>query len=208
MRVQRSARHLAALGLVLFLGSAAPLFAQIGSRQSPGSPAQGDIQAREWALSHVADEVNKHFKKEQVSVFAQISADFTRLQVINNEMMQTVFDRGKVDLKLIASTTAEINKRAVRLSGALALPRIDEKVKSLKPAQVQVDNGIQASLLTLDKSIMSFIGNPLFRQPKVVDARSALTARNDLNLIIRLSEQLKTSLANQPADSKLPVGDH
>src|SRR6267142_3226325 len=114
MRVQRSACHFAAAGVVFLLGLAAPLFGQFSARQStPNSSAQREMQAREWALTHVSDEVNKHFKKEQISLFAQIREDFTRLQVINNEMMQKVFVNGNTDRNLISTTTAEINKRAV-----------------------------------------------------------------------------------------------
>ena len=187
MRVQRSACHLAALCVVVF-GLATPLFAQVQVRQS--------TQAREWALTHIPDEVNKHFKKEQISLFAQISEDFTRLQVINNEMMRTVFEKGNVDRKLIAATTAEINKRAMRLSSNLALPEIDDKARKQKSDYAPNDSSLTAGLLALDRSIMSFIANPLFSQPKVVDSQNALKALSDLNLIIRLSEQLKTSFSN------------
>ena len=174
----------AAFGVVLLIGLAAPVF------------AQRDTQAREWALTHIPDEVNKHFKKEQISLFAQIREDFTRLQVINNEMMRTVFEKGNVDRKLIVATTADINKRAVRLSSNLALPEIDDNARKQKPDELPNDSSLTAALLALDRSIMSFIANPLFSQPKVVDSQNALKARSDLNLIIRLSEHLKKSLGN------------
>jgi len=204
MRAQPSACHLAAGSVVLLLGLAAPLFGQVSVRQStlnPNSPAQSEMQAREWALAHIPDEVNKHFKKEQVSLFAQIREDFTRLQVVNNEMMQTVFVKKNVDRKSIAATTAEINKRATRLSENLVLPRLDDKAKNQKRDDAGNDSGLQAGLLKLDRCIMSFISNPLFKQPNVVDAQLALKARRDLDQIIRLSKQLKTGLGNQYTDS-------
>jgi len=186
MRLQRSAFRFIAAAIVL-LGVAAPLFAQ----------AQREMSAREWALTHIPDEVNKHFKKEQVSLFAQIREDFTRLQVINNEMMQTVFVKKSIDRKLIVKTTSEINKRASRLSENLVLPRIDDKASVQKPDDTRNDRSLEARLLALDHCIMSFIANPLFKQPKVVDSQNALKARSDLNLIVRLSEELKTTLGNQ-----------
>jgi hypothetical protein len=186
MRLQRSAFRFIAAGIVL-LGVAAPLFAQ----------AQREMSAREWALTHIPDEVNKHFKKEQVSLFAQIREDFTRLQVINNEMMQTVFVKRNIDRKLIVKTTSEINKRASRLSENLVLPRIDDKASVQKPDDTRNALSLEARLLALDHSIMSFIANPLFKQPNVVDSQNALKARSDLNLIVRLSEELKTTLGNQ-----------
>lgn len=199
MRVQPSACHFAALGAVLLMGLAAPLVGQVVMQQSPlnpNSPAQRDMQAREWALTHIPDEVKKHFEKEQISLFPQIREDFTRMQRINNQMMLMVFDKKSVDLKLIAATTAEINKRAARLSETLVLPRIDDKPKHQKPDDLGNDS-LQAMLLALDSRIMSFISNPLFKQPNVVDAQLALKARQDLDLIIRLSKQLKKSLRRQ-----------
>jgi len=201
MRVQRSACHFAAVGVVLLLGLAAPLFGQFSARQSTSNTPQREMQAREWALTHVSDEVNKHFKKEQISLFAQIREDFTRLQLLNNEMMQTVFVKRSVDLKLIAATSAEINKRAARLSETLVLPRLDNKAKNPKPTDPGNDSNLQAALLLLDRCVMSFIDNPLFKQPNVVDAQLALKARRDLDLIIRLSKQLKTSVGDQYTDS-------
>jgi hypothetical protein len=135
------------------LGVAAPLFAQVGVRQStlnPNSQAQREMQAREWALTHIQEEVNKHFKKEQISLFAQIREDFTRIQLINNEMMQTVFVKRNVNHKLIASTTAEINKRAARLSENLVLPKIEDNAKNQKLNEADNNSGLQAGLLALD----------------------------------------------------------
>ena len=197
MRLQRSAFRFIAPGIVL-LGVAAPLFAQLRSTPHPNSQA-----AREWALTHIPDEVNKRFKKEQVSLFAQIREDFTRLQVINNEMMQTVFVNKNIDRKLIVKTITEINKRASRLSENLVLPKIDDKASVQKLAETRNDRSLEASLLALDHCIMSFIANPLFKQPNVVDSQNALKARSDLNLIVRLSEELKTTLGNQSKAGRL-----
>ena len=188
MRLQRSAFRFIAPGIVL-LGVAAPLFAQVRSSLQ----GQREMQSREWALTHIPDEVNKHFKKEQISLFAQIREDFTQLQVINNEMMQTVFVKRNIDHKLIVKTTSEIHKRAARLSENLALPRIDDQAGVQKPDDTRNDRSLEASLLALDHCIMSFIANPLFKQPNVVDSQNALRARSDLNLIVRLSEELKTT---------------
>ena len=207
MRLKHSVFPFTVPGVVLLLVLAAPLFAQVRTTVSPNSPGQREMQAREWALTHVPDEVNKHFKKEQISLFAQIREDFTRLQVINNEMMQKVFVESKVDRKLIAATTAEINKRASRLSHNLVLPKIEDK-ETHKKSNDSRDLSLHAQLLALDHSIMSFITNPLFKQPNVVDPQHALEARSDLNKIIRLSELLKTGPGNQLTDSRKPVEAH
>jgi hypothetical protein len=193
----RLACHLAAI-VVALLGGSTSLFAQSGVRQSvPGTLPHGGMQGREWALSHIPDEVNKHFKKEQISLFAQVREDFTRLQIINNQIMQEVIMAGHIDRKLIAARTSEINKRAGRLSETLALPRLDDKAKNQRLDDEGNYDNLRAGLLALDHCIMSFITNPLFKQPNVIDASLALKARRDLDLIIRLSKRLKTSFRTQ-----------
>ena len=49
---------------------------------------------------------------------------------------------------------------------------------------------------------MSFVANPLFKQPNVIDSEKALKARGDLNQIIRLSEWLKKTLGNHTVGNK------
>jgi hypothetical protein len=139
---------------------------------------------------HIPDEVNKHFKKEQLSLFSQIREDFTRLQIVNNEMMQNVFVKNVIDDTQIAASAAEIRKRAGRLRDNLVLPKVDSV--DTKP----VESDTQAAetkqrLLELDHLIMEFVENPLFKSSKVVDAQMALRARKDLERIISLSDQLK-----------------
>jgi len=183
MRIDRHAATLSIAFILLIAPLTSSLMAQGGIRPSPLDPqsaAQREMQAREWALNHVPDEVNKHFKKERVSLFAQIREDFTRIQLINNEMMQTVFVQKNIDKKLIAATSAEINKRATRLKENLVLPRVDEKSSDQKPESVANYSQLQARLLALDTSITSFVANPLFKEPKVIDQLLAVKARRDL----------------------------
>ena len=191
MRVRRSVFRFATLNALLLSSLAITLSAQVRSTPYPNSQAQGDMQAREWALTHIPDEINKRFKKEQISLFTEIRDDFTRLQTINNQMMQAVFVQRNDDSRLIAVATAEINKRALRLSEKLVLPETDEKLKNRRPDETQNSIALPAGLLLLDRYIMSFVSNPLFKEANVVDPQNAVKARSDLTAIIRLSYQLK-----------------
>jgi len=155
------------------------------------SPSQRDMQSREWALTHIPEEVNKHFRRDSVSLFAQIREDFTRIQAINNQMMQTVFGDKVLDIKLIDGTTSEINKRALRLREYLSLPRPgnegnDDKLKAAN------EEGIRARLAALDRSIMRFVDSPVFKEPGVLDPKAASQAGKDLEQIIHLSNELKS----------------
>lgn len=155
------------------------------------SQSQRDMQSREWALTHIPEEVNKHFRRDSVSLFAQIREDFTRIQAINNQMMQTVFGDKVLDIKLIDGTTSEINKRALRLREYLSLPRPtnegnDDKLKAAN------EEGIRAKLAALDRSIMRFVDSPVFKEPGVLDPKAASQAGKDLDQIIHLSNELKS----------------
>lgn len=160
----------------------------------PNSASQRDMQSREWALMHISDEVNKHFKKEQLSMFAQVRDDFKRLQVVDNDLMETVFVKNVVDTKGINSATAEINKRALRLREILALPKVDSKGKNDKPAAIETDAAIKRKLFALDQSIVDFVGSSVFKEPKVLDSAAATVAAQNLERIILLSNELKSNL--------------
>lgn len=156
------------------------------------SPDQVAMRMREWSLTHIADDINSHFKKDSVSLFPQIREDFTQIQKVNNQTMQTVFVQKSTDYKLIAKAAAEINKRAVRLRESLLLPKLDEKPD--KPALVldqMSDDKLKQSLLQLDRALMSFVNNALFRQPALVNPESALKARRDLDNVIQLSDAIE-----------------
>jgi hypothetical protein len=153
--------------------------------------AEQDLMNREWNLTHIPDEVNKQFKTEQVSVFPQVQEDFTRIQIINNNMMQMVFVNKSFDYKLISATTEEMKKRALRLRQNLLLPKTPEDAKNPKSQGASSDEQLKASLLTLDHSVVSFVTNPLFKLPNVIDPKLAETARNDLERIILFTEAIR-----------------
>jgi hypothetical protein len=53
------------------------------------------------------------------------------------------------------------------------------------------DRALKESLLRLDRSIMSFVTNPLFQQTKVLDANLSTRASRDLEDIIELSRAIR-----------------
>jgi hypothetical protein len=180
--------------------TSATVFAQSPRPYSvqPSIPSQRDLQSREWALSHIADDVNKHFKKEQVVLYSQAREDFTQMQVIDNEVMKTVFVKKVFDTKSISDSTNEINKRAARLRETLALPKYSNHAKTTKADTPIGDDAIKSTLLALDHSISVFVDNPIFAQPKVLDANAANQAGQQLDTIISLTSELKLALRKTP----------
>lgn len=109
-------------------------------------------------------------------------------------MMESVFVKKSVDYKLISNSTDEINKRAQRLEKNLALPKGDSK-KNLKYQPASDLDQLKASLLSLDRLVMSFVKNPLFNSPVVINLELAETARGDLESIIKFSDAIKRDAA-------------
>jgi hypothetical protein len=131
----------------------------------------------------------KREEAERLAV-AQIKEDYERIQVVNKELAEAVANPAGVDLKLVVKSTAEIERRAERLLGNLALPELPPDLERVKmPAEGQEQ--LQPSLLMLGRLVHRFVHSPLFREVNVIDAQVSTRARRDLEGIIALSGRLK-----------------
>jgi hypothetical protein len=172
-----------------------PLLASVALGQNPNHTgtaggAPQDMQNREWALTHVGEEINQHFKADNRLSLLEIRDDFQQLQIVNTEMMKRVFVKKNISLSQIQTALSELKKRATRLKTFLAFnDNADQKTKA-SAIEKKAQPGISAALLKLDASVMSFVNNPLFQQMKVLDTKLAVQANNDLDEIIRLTASL------------------
>jgi hypothetical protein len=130
-------------------------------------------------------------RREPRLYLAQIREDYVRIQVVNNELAQAAAATGTLDLKMVSRSVAEIKKRADRLMLNLALPEADSAEERPKPAVGTEAEQLKKALAALDALILRMVRNPLFRNPKLVDARESPLVRRDLEEIIELSGQLK-----------------
>ncbi len=124
----------------------------------------------------------------------QTLEDFRQLQMVNNKMMAAAMPTDAPDYKMIAAATTEIKKRAARLKDVLALPTpkdIEESAPPKKQEQSPPAASIKAQLLRLDKLVMGFVSNPLFRDPNTINPQLSTKARRDLDGIIELSQSVK-----------------
>lgn len=126
-------------------------------------------------------------------IYAQISEDFLRLQVVNSQLMQAVSGGGALDLTFVAKSASEIKKRAGRLKDNLLLPE-PEKGSKRPAGEAGVEAGqLRPSLSALGELIYGFAHNPIFKEANVVDVQMLAKARRDLEEIIELSGQVKKS---------------
>lgn len=179
---------LLAATFILLIASATPLMAQRERNRALADRSRSNAMAlNEWRRTHMAEEVNKQFEKRRIALLPQIKEDFSRIQVVNNEMMRKIFEEEVIDFKRISDSVAEIRKRASRLKVNLMLPEFDDNQASLKLPDAPIGGQVKESLLALDTMIMNFVRNPLFQQPGVVDAKLAARAGRELRAIIEFS---------------------
>jgi hypothetical protein len=181
---------------ILILASAHPLCAQRGgrNRQAEANARTNQSALNEWRRTHLTEEINKQFEQKRVSLLPQIKEDFTRIQVVNNAMMRKVFEEEVLDYNQISNSIAEIKKRAGRLKENLMLPEGTDKENLPRLLNAPVSAHVKDSLLTLDTLIMSFVKNPLFQQPGVIDAKLSAQAGRDLKMIFEFSNGIKKEI--------------
>ena len=122
----------------------------------------------------------------------QISDDFRELQSLNNKMMATAWSQPDLDYKFISRMVDEIGKKAARLQANLALPKSEEKQQSTKSSgEISTTEEFKAELLDLDRSVMSFVKNPIFQKTHVIELSLANQANRDLETVIEMSKKLK-----------------
>lgn len=170
----------------------------------PGSTTQDpvrqpSIRERQYKMLEMEREAaNPHplTPEQQKLATAQIAEDFRQIQVINNSMMSAAFKARELNYANIAATTSEIKTRAVRLRDNLRLEKVDQKQNDIEKRGSPADaTEFKSQLLTLDKSIMSFVENPIFKTPDVISADDATKARRDLDAVITLSGVISKAAA-------------
>lgn len=125
----------------------------------------------------------------RVLLLKQNREDFKAIQSINNKMMAEVYATEAIDYNRTSTAIAQINTKATRLKNNLSLP--DAKNVKRKDLTVSGAKEFKSALLLMDRSIMSFVTNPMFKEQKVMEVESATQASQDLADIIKLSATLK-----------------
>jgi len=145
------------------------------------------VQYREWALGNLRRDISqKQYQRQQLLAQAALKNDFRNLQIVNNELMRRIFEvptNQRPSDKEIRTSLGEIKKLAKRLQLNFAMPEF--KSEAAAP-----DVAMNPGLLLLDKSVMSFVENPLFQELRVYDPELATRASKDMSQILRLSEFL------------------
>jgi len=110
----------------------------------------------------------------------QISADFKELQLLNNKMMAEAWSKNNIDYGFISDMVSHIRAKASRLRLNLNLPQAKGE-QSFANRTINTPAEFRAALLLLDRTIMSFVSNPLFQKPNTIEVKQGSDARRDLD---------------------------
>ncbi|HSS21016.1 MAG TPA: hypothetical protein VLL54_13155 [Pyrinomonadaceae bacterium] len=130
-------------------------------------------------------------RRDPKVVNAEIAEDFTRIQVIDNDLLAAAAGSAPLNLEVVVKSAAELAERTKRLGENLGHP---EAEKGDKPTHLEPATDLEQlklSLASLDKLLTEFTHNPLFTDANTRDAELLVKARRDLADLTALSEHIK-----------------
>ena len=127
---------------------------------------------------------------------ANMKEDFTRIQVLRNDIARNLVARKPFDYSLVAEQAGEINKRARRLNVYMRAHAAEAEKENNLP-ELKSEEMIGA-LVRLCKLIDSFTENPALKNAATIDSKDVAKgeenkadADRDLLAIIKLSNSLQ-----------------
>jgi hypothetical protein len=168
-----------------------PASLPVGPRVDPEAARIRDEQQREMQLRNMGGS-GPTDERAVRSAAKQLGEDFKRIQVIRNDVASAVVSGGALDFSRVTAQAAEVRKRALRMQSYLGLrPPEGDAGKS---AQTEYDEKqMRDALAKLCHRIDSFVANPRFKSPSVIDVKGTESASRDIQEIISLSESIKSS---------------
>ena len=125
--------------------------------------------------------------------YKEVAEDFKQLQLRNYSLSQAAGVGAQFDYARIRVEAAEVKKRASRLKTSLLLPEPNRDQKVDGGEEIASTEGLTSAAASLNALVNSFVWNPVFQRPGVVDLELSSKASRDLEGIIRLSEQIRRS---------------
>jgi hypothetical protein len=171
-----------------------PLRVPPGAHVDPDAERIRDEQQREMQLRGRGTEAARVDERPVKTAVEQLNQDFKRIQVIRNDIAHALKVEGVLDYKRLSGQAAEVRKRATRMQTYLAL-RVPDAGEKTDAGQAGYDEReMKDALVRLCKRIDSFVANPRFTSPDVVDVDGTAKARRDLQEIIALSVGIRNSV--------------
>jgi hypothetical protein len=163
-----------------------PVSVPSDARVDPAAERIRDEQRREMQLRGTGTGAARADERSVKAAADQLNEDFKRIQVIRNDIAHALKVEG------VSGQAAEVRKRALRMQTYLALRDREADERSAAAHAEAGDDRVKDSLVRLCKRIDSFVANPRFTSPDVVDVDATARARRDLLEIIALSGEIKS----------------
>ncbi len=135
------------------------------------------------------------------AAITNMKEDFSRIQVLRNDIARNLVARKPLDYKLVSEQTAEINKRTSRLNVYMRARAVEVEKQNNSP-ELKSEEMIGA-LVRLCKLIDSFTENPALKNAATIDSKEIGKAKEDkanadrdLLAIIKLSASLQKKSEN------------
>jgi hypothetical protein len=193
--------HTRRLGLMTFAAvalvflSPAAARAQTSASSAARAAARADAEMRQRMLWEL-DKINREKPARAPDVrpaYGDVAEEFKQLQLVNYSLSGTADPKAGLDYARVRKESAELRKRASRLKGYLLLPEAGPDGKRDKAAEIQTPEALRSAVKKLDELVRSFVWNPVFQKPDVVDLELSTKASRDLAGILTLSEQVHKS---------------
>jgi hypothetical protein len=161
-------------------------------------------QRREAELRSAEIIIRPRPAERRDATVGQMREDFRQIQILRNNIVRHLTSEKPLDYKFIASEAEEISRRAGRLKARLVREAAagDEEKKEREQQFELGDTDVKAALVRMCRRIDSFIDNPMFKVPEVIDVEQSARAGRDLFDIIQLSGGIRRAAERQHKTSK------
>src|SRR5437763_8870490 len=155
-------------------------------------------QVDEGRLRSAEADIGNDEKNQKLvqAAIVNMKEDFSRIQVLRNDIARNLVAHKLLDYSLVSEQTAEINKRASRLNVYMRAHAAEAEKESNLP-ELKSEEMIGA-LVRLCKLIDSFTENPALKNAATIDSKDVAKGKEnkadadrDLLAIIKLSNSLQ-----------------
>ena len=177
-----------------------------GAGPPPNNNPNLDDRARqvdEGRLRSAEADIGSDEKNQKLvqAAIVNMKEDFSRIQVLRNDIARNLVAHKPLDYSLVSEQTAEINKRANRLNVYMRAHAAEAEKDNNLP-ELKSEEMIGA-LVRLCKLIDSFTENPALKNAATIDSKDVAKAKEnkanadrDLLAIIKLSGSLRKESEN------------
>jgi hypothetical protein len=193
VRLLRNAARASLVAAAVTIMLSSPDATRAQSSQSARDARRIDMEMRQRSLRDLEKLLHKPDAKapDKRPLYRDVAEDFKQLQLRNYNLSQAAGRGAPLDYALIRAEAAEVKKRAARLRLYLSLPQPDEDRKRDKGEEEATPEGLTSAAASLDALVNSFVWNPVFQRPDVIDLEQSSKASRELEEIIRLSDQIR-----------------